>query len=107
MTVHVANGILDAAPPPPTRTQQQKNTYGKAKGAAGAAVGAIVGTRARSSELGIPVAREEGQQVGGVTVYRMGGAVTSLPLIIRLFQQAPSPQGLTPKDRRCVLGGDA
>jgi hypothetical protein len=24
-------------------------------------------------------------------VYRMGGALTSLPLIIRLFRQAPSP----------------
>src|SRR5215470_2780978 len=55
-----------------------------------------------------PSPAEEGQQVGGVTVYRMGGAVTSLPLIIRLFQQAPSPPGLTPKDLRYrVSGGDA
>lgn len=41
-------------------------------------------------------------------VYRMGGALTSLPLIIRLFQQAESPPGLTPKDQRYrVSGGDA
>jgi hypothetical protein len=51
LTVHVANGILNgAAPPPTTRTHQAKNTYGKAKGAAGAAVGTMA--RARSFGAG-------------------------------------------------------
>jgi hypothetical protein len=30
-------------------------------------------------------------------VHRMGGALTSLPLMIRLFQQAPSPPGVNAK----------
>jgi hypothetical protein len=41
-------------------------------------------------------------------VFRMGDGLTSLPLIVRLFQQAPSPPGLRPKDQRYrVSGGDA
>jgi hypothetical protein len=45
------------------KTQQQKNTYGRAKGAAaGAAVGTFAGNAGAgaSSELGIPVASRGG-----------------------------------------------
>lgn len=99
MTVHVANGILNAAPPPENEPSDRRTLMVKPRVPTVPQLELLLGAlaRVRSSELGIASPAEEGQPVGGLMVYRMGGALTSLPLIIRLFQQAESPPGVNAK----------
>lgn len=71
MTVHVANGILNAAPPPENEPSNRRTLMVKPRvPQLELLLGALA--RVRSSELGIAVASRGGQPVGGLMVYRMG-----------------------------------